>query len=109
MPRRQLIKWPEGEKRPVYLTFKRIEEVFGIPESTIRGWRCRPGNGFTTYRVGGYLEKGRLVGGRLCVKCDEFIAWINLVAVEVSMRKFTFTSESRGRGQRRPRASMLEK
>ena len=108
MPRKKLIRWPEGEKRTVYLTFKRVEEVFGIPESTIRNWHRKTGNGLKTYRVGGRLVGGRLVGGRLCVMCDEFIAWLNLVTVEVSqVRRFSFSSESNIRGMEAPEAAIV--
>ena len=99
MPRRQLITVPEGINPGGLLTIKAASRLTGIPESTIRNYRREQGSGLKFYRV----------GSRLFLKCDEFIAWINLVAVQVSMRKFTFTSESRGRGQGRPRASMLEK
>ena len=110
MPRKKLIRWPEGEKRTVYLTFKRVEEVFGIPESTIRNWHRKTGNGLKTYRVGGYFKEGRLVGGRLCVMCDEFIAWLNRVTVEVSqVRRFSYSSESNIRGMEAPEAAIFNR
>jgi len=108
MPRKKLIRWPEGEKRTVYLTFKRVEEVFGIPESTIRNWHRKTGNGLKVYRVGGRLVGGRLVGGRLCVMCDEFIAWLNLVTVEVSqVRRFSYSADCKTRGMEAPEASIF--
>ena len=94
MPRRQLITLPEGVSLGGLLTIKAASKLTGIPESTIRGYRCRPGNGLKFYRV----------GGRLFLKCDEFLAWINLVAVEVAqVRRITFTSESKVRGTGLPR------
>jgi len=94
MPRKKLIQLPKGVNPGGFLTIRAASRLSGIPESTIRNYRRQPGNGLKFYRV----------GSRLYLKCDEFIAWINLVAVEVSsMRRITFTSDSRVRGKGLPR------
>ena len=98
MPRRHLIQLPEGVNPGGLLTIKNASKISNIPESTIRGWRRQPGNGLTFYRV----------GGRIFLKCDEFIAWVNLVAVEVSqVRRFSFSSESNIRGMEAPEAAIV--
>jgi len=95
---RNLITVPEGCNPGALLTFAKVEALFGIEEETLRSWRSRQSrNGFPAFKV----------EGRVFVRCDRFIAWINLVAVEVSMRKFTFTSDSLGRDRDVPDASML--
>ena len=92
--RRHLITIPADVNPGGLLTIKAASRLSGIPESTIRNYRRQPGNGLKFYRV----------GSRLYLKCDEFIAWINLVTVEVSsMRRITFTSDSRVRGNGLPR------
>ena len=93
MQRRKLITLPEGVNPGGLLTIKAASKMSGIPESTIRGYRRTPGIGLTFYRV----------GSRLFLKCDEFCAWLDIVAVEVGVRRITFTSESNIRGQGRPR------
>jgi len=96
---RNLITLPEGCNPGALLTFAKVEALFGIEEETLRSWRSRQSrNGFPAFKV----------EGRVFVRCDEFCAWLNLVAVEVVVRNFTFTSESAARGQGRPRASILQ-
>ena len=97
MPRRQLITVPEGINPGGLLTIKAASRLTGIPESTIRNYRREQGSGLKFYRV----------GSRLFLKCDEFIAWINLVAEEVSMKRFMFTLDSVGRGKDAPGTSSL--
>ena len=93
MPRKKLITLPEGVNPGALLTFKKVEELFGVEETTLRSWRCQPGIGLRFIKI----------KGRIYVKCDEFIAWVNLVAVEVVERRFTFSSESVSRGNGLPR------
>jgi len=95
MSRRNIITVPEGVKPGGLMTFEKVEELFGIEEETLRSWRSRQSrNGFPSFRV----------EGRVFVRCDEFCAWLNLVAVEVAqVRRITFTSESKVRGNGLPR------
>ena len=107
--RKKLIQLPEGINPGGVLTIKAASWVSGFPESTIRNWRRQPGIGLRFYRVNGRIENGKRKGGILVVKCDEFLQWINLVAVEeASMRRITFASDSKnGRTKDGPGASVL--
>ena len=73
MPRKQLIQLPEGVNPGGLLTIKAASKLSGIPESTIRGYRCQPGIGLRFYKI----------RGRIYLKCDELLRWINVVAEEV--------------------------
>jgi len=95
--RRHLITIPADVNPGGLLTIKAASRLSGIPESTIRGYRRQPGIGLKFCRV----------RGRLFLKCDEFIAWINIVAEEVSMKRFMFTLDSVGRGKDAPGTSSL--
>jgi len=99
MSRRNIITVPEGVKPGGLMTFEKVEELFGIEEETLRSWRSRQSrNGFPSFRV----------EGRVFVRCDEFIAWVNRVAVEVSqVRRLSFSSESNIRGMEAPEASIF--
>jgi len=104
MTRRQLINLPDNINPGGFLMIKLMSEILNISESTVRNWRRKPGNGLRWYRVNGVMKNGKLTGGILVVKCDEFCAWLNLVAVEVAqVRRITFTSESKVRGNGLPR------
>ena len=109
--RKKLIQLPEGINPGGVLTIKAASWVSGFPESTIRNWRRQPGIGLRFYRVNGRIENGKRKGGILVVKCDEFLQWINLVAVEeASMRRITFASDSKnGRTKDGPGASAVFK
>ena len=92
MTRRQLITLPDNINPGGLLTIKAASKLSGIPESTIRGYRRQPDCGLKFYRV----------GSRLFLNCGEFIAWINLVAVEASVRKLSFSSDSVARSKAAP-------
>ena len=98
MPRQKLKEIPETEG--IYLTFEAAKKVTGIDISTMRSWRSKqPGNGFPSIRV----------EGRVLINRVEFFRWLELVAVEVAqVRRITFTSESKVRGNGMPRASILQ-
>jgi len=96
MRRKNLITLPDDVKPGVLLTIKAASKLSGIPESTIRNYRRQQGIGLKFYRV----------GSRIFLKCDEFIAWLNLVAVEVSVRRFTFSSESKFRAKESPASTV---
>ena len=91
MPRKKLKEVPETEG--IYLTFEAAKKVTGIDISTLRSWRSKPGNGFPSIRVKGWV----------LIKRVEFFRWLDLVAVEAEVRNFTFPLESNIRGQGRPR------
>ena len=92
MSGKQLITVPEGCNPGALLTFEKVEELFGIEEETLRSWRSRQSrNGFPSFKV----------EGRVFVRCDEFCAWLNLVAVEVGVRSISFTESVRGNGMPR--------
>jgi len=92
MPRKKLKEVPETEG--IYLTFEAAKKVTGIDISTLRSWRSKqPGNGFPSIRV----------KGRVLIKRVEFFRWLELVAVEDKVRRITFTSESKVRGNGMPR------
>ena len=98
MPRRHLIQLPEGVNPGGLLTIKAASKLTGIPETTIRGYQNKGSLRF--YRV----------GGRIFLKCDEFIAWVDRVAVEVSqVRRFSFSSESNIRGMEAPEAAIFNR
>jgi hypothetical protein len=71
--RKHLITLPKGINPGGFLTIKKMSEISGFDEVTIRSWRRQPGSGLKFYRV----------RGRLVVKCDEFINWINIIARQV--------------------------
>jgi len=90
---KEIITVPEGVNPGGFLTFEKVEELFGIEEKTLRSWRSRQSrNGFPSFKV----------EGRVFVRCDEFCAWLNLVAVEVDVRNISFASDSKVRGKAAP-------
>lgn len=73
MPRKHLIQLPKGINPGGLLTIKKAAEITGLPVTTIYNFRRQPGIGVRFYRV----------GGRIFLKCDEFINWINIIAKQV--------------------------
>lgn len=87
MPRKKLIQLPEGINPGGLLTVKAASKLTGIPESTIRGYSRQPGIGLRFYKI----------SGRLYLKCDELLRWINTVAVQVPMSRPLDSKFGRGR------------
>jgi len=76
MPRKNLITLPEGINPGGLLTIKKAAEITGLPVTTIYNFRRQPGIGVRFYKI----------GGRIFVKCDEFINWINIIAKQLPSR-----------------------
>ena len=94
MPRKNLITLPDDVNPGGLITFRKASEISGIPLSTLYEWRRTPGIGLRVYKI----------RKKIFLRCDEFIAWINRVAVEASIGRFTFESESEyGRSKERSR------
>jgi len=73
MSRKNLIQLPKNINPGGLLTIKKAAEITGLPVTTIYNFRRQPGMGVRFYRV----------GGRIFLKCDEFVNWINIIARQV--------------------------
>jgi len=97
--RKNLIKLPDNINPGGLITLKAASQLTGIPITTFYELRKEPGCGLTFY------HRGKRT--RLMLKVDELVRWINMVYVEVDVRKFTFTSESVSRGKAAPASRHL--
>ena len=77
MSRKNLIQLPKNINPGGLLTIKKAAEITGLPVTTIYNFRRQPGMGVRFYRV----------GGRIFLKCDEFINWLNIIARQVPISR----------------------